>query len=182
MDNENKTNIVVLRLGHRPFRDKRITTHVCLIARAMGANGLLLNSNDPYLESNINSIVKRFGGSFFIKNNINSIEEINNWKESGGKICHLSMYGINLPSIIDKIKNEKKIMIIVGSEKVPIEYYHLSDWNIAIGNQPHSEVAAVAIFLDRYFKDKKDPLLKTFDNANMKVIPTKEGKKVFKID
>lgn len=182
MVNKSKTDIVVLRLGHRPFRDKRITTHVCLIARAMGASGLLLNSNDPYLESNINSIVNRFGGSFYIKNNIDSIEEINKWKKKGGKICHLSMYGINLPLIINEIKKESKIMIIVGSEKVPIEYYHLSDWNVAIGNQPHSEVAALAIFLDRFFQDIEDPLLKTFKNANVKVIPTKKGKKVFKKD
>ncbi|TLZ95287.1 MAG: tRNA (cytidine(56)-2'-O)-methyltransferase, partial [Methanobacteriota archaeon] len=29
--------ITVLRLGHRPARDKRVTTHVALTARAFGA-------------------------------------------------------------------------------------------------------------------------------------------------
>ncbi|TFG70124.1 MAG: tRNA (cytidine(56)-2'-O)-methyltransferase, partial [Methanomassiliicoccus sp.] len=29
--------IVVLRLGHRPERDQRVTTHVALTARALGA-------------------------------------------------------------------------------------------------------------------------------------------------
>ncbi|MCG7848715.1 MAG: tRNA (cytidine(56)-2'-O)-methyltransferase, partial [ANME-2 cluster archaeon] len=32
-------NIVVLRLGHRPERDQRVTTHVGLTARALGASG-----------------------------------------------------------------------------------------------------------------------------------------------
>ena len=34
--------IVVLRLGHRIPRDLRVTTHVCLTARAFGADGLIL--------------------------------------------------------------------------------------------------------------------------------------------
>ncbi|MCK7488956.1 MAG: hypothetical protein MZU79_00960 [Anaerotruncus sp.] len=40
-------------------------------------------------------------------------------------------------------------MIVVGAEKVPPEIYQLADWNVAVGNQPHSEVAALAITLDR---------------------------------
>ena len=31
--------IVVLRLGHRPERDQRVTTHVGLLSRALGARG-----------------------------------------------------------------------------------------------------------------------------------------------
>ena len=34
--------VIILRLGHRPERDKRITTHVALTARAFGAEGMLL--------------------------------------------------------------------------------------------------------------------------------------------
>ncbi|MEM2376537.1 MAG: tRNA (cytidine(56)-2'-O)-methyltransferase, partial [Sulfolobales archaeon] len=34
--------VFVLRLGHRPLRDKRVTTHVALTARAFGANGFVL--------------------------------------------------------------------------------------------------------------------------------------------
>ena len=34
--------IVVLRLGHRLERDKRVTTHVGLVGRALGARGMLL--------------------------------------------------------------------------------------------------------------------------------------------
>src|SRR5207245_10416001 len=39
--------------------------------------------------------------------------------------------------------------VVVGAEKVPREVYDLVDFNVAVGNQPHSEVAALAIFLDR---------------------------------
>ena len=35
--------IVVLRWGHRPQRDQRLTTHVALIARVFGAHGFLLS-------------------------------------------------------------------------------------------------------------------------------------------
>ncbi|WP_338098517.1 tRNA (cytidine(56)-2'-O)-methyltransferase [Methanolapillus ohkumae] len=168
--------IVILRLGHRPERDKRITTHVGLTARALGAAGMILASDDPKIEENILEISPRWGGSFFIKNNANAMEEINQWKKKGGKVCHLSMYGINLPEAVPILKSEKKLMFIVGAEKVPGEIYEISDWNVAVGNQPHSEVAALAIAMDRI--SDSDPLLKTFENAELTVIPMEKGKKV----
>ncbi|MCK4952399.1 tRNA (cytidine(56)-2'-O)-methyltransferase, partial [Candidatus Bathyarchaeota archaeon] len=70
----------------------------------------------------------------------------------------------------------KDVLIIIGSQKVPREIYQLVDYNIAIGNQPHSEVTALAIFLDRLFKGKE--LKKKFENAKLKIIPQKRGKKV----
>ena len=48
--------------------------------------------------------------------------------------------------------------------------------NIAVGNQPHSEIAALAIFLDRFFQGKE--LTQSFDNAKMKIIPSSRGKSV----
>ncbi len=38
--------INVLRLDHRQKRDARITTHVCLTARAFGADGVILNGDE----------------------------------------------------------------------------------------------------------------------------------------
>lgn len=35
--------IAVLRLGHRKKRDARVTTHVCLAARAFGASKIILS-------------------------------------------------------------------------------------------------------------------------------------------
>jgi tRNA (cytidine56-2'-O)-methyltransferase len=45
-----------------------------------------------------------------------------------------------------------------------------------VGNQPHSECAALAIFLDRFFEGK--PLANPFENAKMTIIPQKRGKKI----
>ena len=43
----------------------------------------------------------------------------------------------------------KDVMLLVGSQKVPGEFYseEVSDFNVGVGNQPHSECSALAIFL-----------------------------------
>jgi tRNA (cytidine56-2'-O)-methyltransferase len=51
----------------------------------------------------------------------------------------------------------------------------MSDFNMSIGNQPHSECAALAIFLDRFFEGKE--LVKEFKKAKIKVVPQERGKK-----
>ena len=168
--------IVVLRLGHRPERDKRITTHVGLTARAFGCEGMLLASEDRGIVNSIEDVAKRWGGDFYVKNDISWKKEIRKWKDEGGKVCHLSMYGINLPDAVDEIKESDKLMIVVGAEKVPFEIYEMADWNVAVGNQPHSEVAAVAITLDRIAKE--DPLKKDFKGAELKIVPMARGKQV----
>ena len=63
--------IWVLRLGHRPERDKRITTHVALTARAFGAQGIKVGTKDASLEESVNDVVKRFGGDFSIESGVN---------------------------------------------------------------------------------------------------------------
>lgn len=168
--------IVILRLGHRPVRDKRITTHVGLTARAFGAEGMLLASDDPKLAENICDVAKRWGGEFYVRNDVNWKTEIRKWKEEGGKVCHLSMYGVNLPDAVPEISGCEDLMIVVGAEKVPFEIYELADWNVAVGNQPHSEVAAVAVTLDRIAGT--DPLKKEFRGGELSIVPMERGKKV----
>jgi tRNA (cytidine56-2'-O)-methyltransferase len=164
--------ISVLRLGHRPQRDKRVTTHVCLVSRAFGADEILVNTRDAELEKTVNDITERFGGNFTIKTGIN-------WKKymqsfEGVKV-HLTMYGIPVQDIISEIPKDRDLLIIVGSEKVPGEVYKMADFNVAITNQPHSEVSALAIFLDRYFEGNE---LKKRFNGIMRVVPSKNGKNV----
>jgi tRNA (cytidine56-2'-O)-methyltransferase len=53
--------------------------------------------------------------------------------------------------------------------------YDLADWNVAVGNQPHSEVAALAILLDRLFEGKE--LRREFEGG-LKIVPSPFGKKV----
>jgi len=171
--------VVVLRLGHRPERDKRITTHVGLVARAFGASGMLLASEDVKIKKSLAEVTERWGGSFYVRICENWRAELRRWKSEGGKICHLTMYGINLPEVIEEIRREarrSKLMVVVGAEKVPFEVYELADWNVAVGNQPHSEVAALAVFLDWLFEGKE--LYKKFEGGELEIIPSARGKKV----
>jgi tRNA (cytidine56-2'-O)-methyltransferase len=163
--------IVVLRLGHRPKRDQRVTTHVALAARALGADEIWVSTADEGLERTIRSVVDRFGGGFKIKTGVNWRQAIKAWK---GEVVHLTMYGERLSKALPAI-NSKRLMIVVGAEKVPREVYDLADWNVSVGNQPHSEVAALAIFLDRHSGGKK---LERGFKGGLTIVPNPRGKTV----
>jgi len=168
--------ITVLRIGHRISRDKRITTHVALVTRAFGADRILIDTKDDKMEKNIRSICVRFGGDFEIQSGVDRKKIIREWN---GTIVHLTMYGERLDKSVDKIDRNKDLLIVVGAEKVPPEMYEIADFNVSVGNQPHSEVAALAIFLDRYkegiWQNKKF-------NGNIEILPRNKGKKVISKD
>lgn len=164
--------IAVLRIGHRIDRDKRITTHVSLVARAFGADQILVDTLDKKLEESILLTCNRFGGNFEIKTGINPKKTLKEWQ---GKIAHLTMYGETLNKSIKKIDGKSDLLIVIGAEKVPAYIYDIADYNISISNQPHSEVAALAIFLDRYTNAKW--LNKKF-NGKIQIQPSNKGKKV----
>ncbi len=109
---------------------------------------MLLASSDDSVVTVTRDVVKRWGGDFWIKDGVDWKKEIKKWRQAGGKVLHLTMYGANLPSVIDSIRAER-LMVVVGAEKVPPELYTLADYNVAITNQPHSEIAALSILLDR---------------------------------
>lgn len=94
------------------------------------------------------------------------------------------MYGIHIddaiPRIKDELKSGKDLLIVVGAEKVPREVYEMADYNVAVGNQPHSEVAALAVFLDRLLDGAG--LRKEFHNAKLKIVPQERGKKVLQLE
>lgn len=163
--------IVVLRLGHRPTRDQRVTTHVALTARALGADEVWVSTPDSELEKTIQSVVGRFGGKFKIKTGVDWRKAIKAWE---GQVVHLTMYGESLSKALPTIKT-KNLMIVVGAEKVPREVYDLADRNISVGNQPHSEVAALAIFLDRHGDGKK---LEKGQKGRLVIVPNPRGKTV----
>lgn len=167
----------MLRLGHRMERDKRITTHVGLVGRALGASGMLLASDDKGIERSIKEVTERWGGDFFVQTGVKWREELNKWKQEGGIVCHLTMYGENVLDVISEIREgTNRIMVVVGAEKVPYDIFEAADWNIAVGNQPHSEIAALALFLD-YLQEGKE--LKTkFEHAELEIVPRRKGKEV----
>lgn len=168
--------LIVLRLNHRKERDKRLTTHVFLCSRALGADkGILCGENDIRLIKSVNTVSERWGGNFKVEYNENPKKFL---KKSNAKIVHLTMYGLPLEKAIGKIRKNKNIIVVVGSSKVERDFYNLADYNISVTNQPHSEVSSLALFLDRYFKGKE--LEKKFSNAKIVVNPSKRGKDVIK--
>ncbi len=174
--------IVVLRWGHRPVRDARLTTHVALASRALGADGIIISDvQDRKIQESIEKINRNWGGKFIFTMGTKWQTALKEWKNKGGIVVHLTAYGenIQISNVLGRIrKTGKDIMIVVGSQKVPREFYteQVSDYNVAIGNQPHSECASLAIFLDRFFEGKE--LTKSFENAKVKIIPQQRGKKL----
>ncbi len=174
--------VIVLRWGHRLQRDARLTSHVALTARALGASGFVLSDvTDQKLELTIEKITTTWGGEFSFEMGTAWKRTVLDWKASGGIVVHLTAYGENIQSsdVLQRIKaSAEDVLIIVGSQKVPSEFYSsdVSDFNVAVGNQPHSECAALAIFMDRFFEGKA--LEKTFNNARLRIVPQKRGKRI----
>jgi len=175
--------IIVLRWGHR-FRDERLTTHVALTARAFGASGLTLaDVKDEKIQATTKKVAMQWGGSFDFRMGIPWKQAIKEWKKNEGVVVHLTAYGENIQTsdVLHRIKATKKdIMVIVGSQKVPSEFFSekVSDFNVAIGNQPHSECSSLAVFLDRFFKG--ETLKQEFEGWKIKAEPMPHGKHVIK--
>lgn len=163
--------ITVLRLGHRPARDKRVTTHVALTARVFGADAVLVSTRDPALERTIRNVVRRFGGSFRIETGLPWRRTLREWK---GPKVHLTMYGLPIDDVLPRIPRDD-LLIVIGAEKVPRDVYDLVDFNVAVGNQPHSEVAALAVFLDRLMGGRG---LRSETTARIRIRPNPMGKSV----
>jgi tRNA (cytidine56-2'-O)-methyltransferase len=163
-------------MGHRPQRDKRVTTHVALVARAFGADGLILaDVRDERVEQSMRKVVELWGGDFFIISGVPWREAVDDWHAGGGMVVHLTMYGLPLDDVLPKLRG-KDLLIAIGAEKVPGEIFELADLNVAVGNQPHSEVAALAVLLDRLFGGAE--LKRHFNGAKLRIIPTEKGKRV----
>lgn len=176
MDLKKHMEIEVLRIGQRVVRDDRVTTHVALVARGFGAKKIMMSEVNPEIKDTLQKINETWGGEF-------SIDFFDGWKaiirkkkQEGYKIVHLTMYGENINQIQSKIKSERKIVVIVGAEKVPREIYELADYNVAIGNQPHSEISSLAILMDRIQEGFQ--FNNIFSGGRRTIIPSKNGKNV----
>ncbi len=181
--------ISTLRLGHRLPRDERITTHVALVARAFGADEIIYTGqHDGSFESSVSRLAKEWGGEFNIKYEKNYKNIINEYKKNGFAICHLTMYGLPVLEVLSSASwvsrlgtGDSKLAIVIGGEAVPSDVYELADFNIAVTSQPHSEVAALAVFLDRV--TNSEPLKRSFNEqfkGKIKIEPTERGKKIIK--
>jgi len=166
----------VLRLSHRAERDKRVTTHLGLVARAFGASKLIVTgAKDAHLADSIQRVADSWGGAFNIEFAEGWAPVVAAYKRQGYAVVHLTMYGLPVQKEMQKIRKNRKILVIVGGEKVPFDVYRSADYNIAVTSQPHSEISALAVLLDRFFGGKE--LEKGFEGWKMKVIPQPCGKK-----
>ncbi|MBM3309509.1 MAG: tRNA (cytidine(56)-2'-O)-methyltransferase [Candidatus Altiarchaeales archaeon] len=169
--------VVILRLGHRYARDKRLSSHVALTARAFGASEIVFDAVDSGVKQSVERLNELWGNGF-------RVSFTDSWRKFvegfEGDVVHLTMYGLPLSKVVGKIgKSRRDKLVIVGSQKVPSEVYHLADFNVSVGCQPHSEVAALAVFLDRLFDGKE--LLKNFKGRKV-IVPQAVGKKVVDIN
>jgi tRNA (cytidine56-2'-O)-methyltransferase len=168
--------IEVLRIGQRVVRDDRVTTHVALVSRAFGASKIFMNEINPEIKETIQKVNRSWGSTF-------EIEYIEDWrkilrdkKKLGFKIVHLTMYGESINKIQEDLRLEDNILVVVGAEKVPREVYENADYNVAVGGQPHSEISALAIVLDRIHAGRQ--LEAKYDDAKLQITPSKRGKNV----
>jgi len=171
--------VYILRLNHRPKRDKRATTHLFLAARALGAAGAFYSGEkDEKIQRSVEKVNESWGGNFQVSYVKNWEKTVMEWKNKGGKIVHLTMYGLPIQRVINQIKNLSALLVVVGGPKVPKKVYELADWNVSITSQPHSEISALAIFLHELFEGKE--LLISFEDARIVIIPQERGKKILK--
>ena len=173
--------LTVLRLSHRVFRDKRISTHLALTARAFGADEFYYTGeHDSHLEESLEKVCNEWGGNIKMTHLKNPWSFIEKWKEEGGIIVHLTMYGIDLTEKLGELRKKEKMLVVVGGVKVPAVIYELANYNISIGNQPHSEVAALAVFLDQV--SESNARKRKFSNAKHIIIPSENGKEMETIE
>lgn len=182
---DEKPKVVVLRWGHR-HRDQRLTSHVALTARALGASGFILaDMADPKVKETIERVTDSWGGDFQFEMGQPWKKAAKEWKKNNGVTVHLTAYGENIQTsdVMKRVKDtQKDVLVIVGSQKVPAGFFSesVSDFNVAVGNQPHSECSSVAVFLDRFFEGKE--LSEDFlGNAKKKIVPQVRGKRVVEV-
>lgn len=164
--------VEVLRIGHRPGRDPRLTTHLALAARAMGAARLHLQPGDPAITEHLEDVRRRFGGEF-------RVEPLKEWrsflKSWPGTSLHLTMYGEDLDEALPRVTLKEPVLVVVGGAKVPPELYRMATHNVAVTHQPHSEVAALALTLDRLIGTPHGP---PPPGARLEILPSARGKRV----
>ena len=174
--------VVVLRYGHRPGRDDRMTTHVGLTARALGADRVVVPDNAGQSAETVRDITDRFGGPFAVecREDQNAIV-----RTFDGVVVHLTMYGERIQDVEGAVREAvglgddtapRDLLVVVGGEKVPWELYERADFNVGVTNQPHSEVAGLAVFLDRLFAGAE--LDREWTDADCRVVPEATGKTV----
>lgn len=161
--------IIVLAIGKSKYESM---VDICLTARAFGASSVVLTSSSHEINSKLkrfcNSVANKWGGNF-------SVQFISNWKsyissKTNYKTVYLTRYGISIQKQQYSIRSYKNVLLIISTDKERPELNKISDFNISITAQPHSSIAAMAIFLNMYYAGRELSL--NFSKAQYKVVPS----------
>jgi tRNA (cytidine56-2'-O)-methyltransferase len=129
----------------------------------------------------VRDITDRFGGPFAVELRDDQKAIVRNFE---GVVVHLTMYGERVQDVEgdvrESIQGGDGLLIVVGGEKVPWALYERADFNVGVTNQPHSEVAGLAVFLDRLFEGTE--LDREWEDADRRVMPEATGKTVIDAD
>jgi tRNA (cytidine56-2'-O)-methyltransferase len=133
---------------------------------------MFLHPPDPDLAERLARVVAGWGGRFEV---VGAPDWRRVVREFPGTVVHLTMYGEPLGALLPRLRRARSVLFVVGGAKVPPELYRLSHANAAVGHQPHSEVAALAVALDRL---KGLPGPRPLPGARRRIVPTARGKRV----
>ncbi len=133
---------------------------------------MYLHPPDPELVRRLEDVGRRWGGGF-------EVVPTDEWKKVvrsfDGPVVHLTMYGLPLERVAARLRRHRRLLLVAGGAKVPADLYRLATYNVAVGSQPHSEVAAVAVALVRLLGPPSGPAPR---NARMRIRPSARGKRV----
>ncbi len=133
---------------------------------------MYLHPPDPALAERVRAVTARWGGSF-------EVVPAPEWKrvvrEFEGDVVHLTMYGMPAARVLPRLARSSRVLLVVGGAKVPPELYRLARWNVAVGHEPHSEVAAAAVVLVAL---RGVPGPGARPGARQRIVPRARGKRV----
>ena len=163
-------------MGHRFVRDDRTLTHLCLVSRALGAEAIYLEEAEADLIDQVRDVNESWGGRFEVTIGTSWRSVVETARKDGRKVVHLTMYGLPLLERVGELRKFTRFLVVVGGPKVPGEMYHMADYNVSVTNQPHSEVAALAIALHEI--QGGEELKRDFGKSKLRVLPKERGKQV----
>jgi tRNA (cytidine56-2'-O)-methyltransferase len=147
-----------------------------LTARAFGADEVILaGEEDPSALETWNSVTEKFGGDFECRYEAKPMGWLRRFSKNG-TVIHLTMYGEPWREAVESIPRDAPVVVVVGGTKVPGEIFRIADHNVSIGNQPHSEVAALAVFLESWMGPINESI--RFAGGEIEVVPSERAKRV----
>ena len=98
-----KRSIRVLRVGQRYVRDDRTFTHLCLVSRALGAEMIYLEDAEKEILETVKEVDRAWGGDFQVVLGDSWKKVISEAKAEGRSVVHLTMYGLPLQDVADRL-------------------------------------------------------------------------------